>query len=103
MASQTSGDNLVAVPGYSRRFGYDVFYFVLGMNRSFQGHGPVLTDDLDVVGVCGERFVGHERPPDLGRESAIGCVHFLLTGGGLSGILVALIHLCVIGLDLAIG
>ena len=49
---------------------------------------PVLSDDLDVMRVRGQRFVLHERAADLLRCCTIGGIHLLLVGG--SGIFVGI-------------
>ena len=89
-------DNFVKIAGYLDSLGENSLHFHVGSDRSFKGDHAVLRDDFDVVGVHGERFVGHERTPDLGSEFPIGGVHLLLVGGGLAALLVALVDARVI-------
>ena len=51
------------------------------LDRPLQRHVSVLSNDLHVVGVGGQRFVVHERASDFLGDLPIGGVFFLLIGG----------------------
>ena len=68
------------------------------IDRPLQGDGAILTDDLDVVGVCGQRLVGDNGLPDLLRQVAIRAIHLLLIGGDRTRLPISLVHLGIVRL-----
>ena len=57
--------------------GFYCLFFTVRIHRPFQGHHAVLGNYLDVVGVCGQGLILHQRTPDLLHKLAIGGIFFL--------------------------
>ena len=58
-----------------------VCFSSVGVHGSFERHGAVLRDDLDVVRVGGEGLVGDDRAADIASDIGVGFVRRLLIGG----------------------
>ena len=78
--------------------GFDRRFLGVGMNRTLQGDDSVLTDDLDVVSIRGQRFIGHHGLPNFLRQFAILTIHLLLIGGDSSRVPISFVRFCVVRL-----
>src|SRR5580693_5545974 len=78
---QFAGD--LAVSGDFSSLGFNRFLLVLRLHRPLERYLTVFRNDLDVVCICGERFVFHDGLSNLLRDVAIRTIVLLLICGRL--------------------